>query len=170
MPVPRYEESATVSAPADSVFAYVDDFTRLSAHMSEPSWMMVGSRMSVELDSGQGRSIGSKIRMSGRLLGLALALEEVVIDRRPPRGKSWETTGTTQLIVIGNYRMGFEVTPWGAASQLRVFIDYSLPSRPPGSWLGRLLGRHYARWCVRRMISDAVRHFAAPVAQPSSIH
>lgn len=166
----RYEESAFIPAPADDVFAYVDDFARLSAHMTKRSWIMLGSSMNVELDAGQGSSIGSKIRMSGRLLGLPLALEEVVIDRHPPRNKSWMTTGAPNLIVIANYRMGFEVTSLGTEARLRVYIEYSLPPRPPGSWLGRMLGRSYARWCVRRMISDTVRHFAAPVTQAASMH
>jgi hypothetical protein len=56
--------------------------------------------------------------------------------------------------------MGFEIEPQGTGSTLRVFIDYALPEAPPVRWLGRLFSRHYARWCTRRMVSDAVTHFA----------
>jgi hypothetical protein len=161
----RYEASAMVQAPVERVFAHVDDPARLSAHMSESSWMMAGSRMRVETDAGRGQAIGSRIRLCGRILGFKLFVEELVVERRPPHGKSWETSGTPKLIVIGHYRMGFELTPQDGACRLRVFIDYSIPPGPPGSWLGRLLGSCYARWCVQRMISDAVRHFAAPAAE-----
>ena len=82
-------------------------------------------------------------------------------ERNPPLRKVWETIGTPRLLVIGHYRMGFELAPLSSGCRLRVFIDYSIP---PQSWLGRLLGNYYARWCVRRMVSDAARHFDAPAA------
>ena len=61
--------------------------------------------------------------------------------------------------------MGYEITPWGpAASQLRVFINYALPSRGLSRLLGWLLGRLYARWCTRRMVKDAIAQFHSPAA------
>jgi hypothetical protein len=42
-----------------------------------------------------------------------------------------------------------------------VFIDYAFPEQGLARWLGRLFGRYYARWCTRRMVADAVRHFAS---------
>ncbi|MCC6786704.1 MAG: hypothetical protein IT547_02605 [Hyphomonadaceae bacterium] len=55
--------------------------------------------------------------------------------------------------------MGFEITPPGELSSLRVFIEYAYPS----SWITCLLAfvfaRMYARWCVRRMANDAARRF-----------
>jgi hypothetical protein len=153
------EATALVHAPIDRVFAYLDDPRSLSAHMGESSTMMMGSRMAIETDDGQGRAIGSKIRMYGRMLGIDLSLEEVITEREPPSKKTWETVGTPRLMVIDHYRMGFELTPERDASRLRVFIDYGLPARVPGSWLGRLLGGFYARWCAKRMAEDAAKHF-----------
>jgi Polyketide cyclase / dehydrase and lipid transport len=157
------ERSAVVQSSADRVFAYVDDHTRLSSHMSQSSWKMGGGRMAIELDEGRGQRVGSRIRLTGRVLGMALAVEEMVTERTPPHCKVWETTGTPKLVVIGHYRMGFEVTPQGQASRLRVFIDYALPERAPARWLGRVLGRCYARWCTQQMVDDAVKHFALVV-------
>ena len=88
-------------------------------------------------------------------MGLPISLEEVVIERQPPRRKSWETVGQPHLLVIARYRMGFDVTPDGASSRVRVFIDYELPPTAPQSWLGRLFGGAYARWCITRMAEDA---------------
>jgi len=76
-----------------------------------------------------------------------------------------ETTGAPKLLAIGHYRMGFELSPQGNGSMLRVFIEYALPEMAPARWLGRLFGKRYARWCTQRMVDDAVRHFAAPVAR-----
>ena len=153
----HFDSSVVVDAPAEAVFSRLDDQRLLSAHMSQSSWMMAGSRMSLELDASEGRAVGAVIRMSGRVLGIELSLEEVVTERNPPRRKVWQTTGTPRLLVIGHYRMGFELTPRGRSCLLRVFIDYALPD----GWLGRLFGGIYARWCTRRMAGDALAHFRA---------
>ena len=118
--------------------------------------------MEVEFDAGRGRKLGSRIRMSGRVFGIELTLEEVVTERVPPRRKVWETQGVPRLLVIGHYRMGFEIAPHGENSMLQVFIEYALPEGVPGRWLGRLLGRYYAKWCTQRMLDDAMKHFAPP--------
>ena len=55
--------------------------------------------------------------------------------------------------------MGYEITPHGAGSGLRVFLDYALPDREVSRLLGKLLGRLYARWCTRRMLTNADSYF-----------
>lgn len=157
----RHERSAFIRAPVEAVFAYVDDPTRLSSHMNQSSWRMGGGRMAMALDAGQGQTVGSRIRLSGRVLGMELAVEEKVTERSPPYRKVWKTTGSPKLIVIGQYRMGFEVTPEGSGSRLDVFIDYALPERAPVRWLGYLFGGYYARWCTQQMVNDAVQYFAS---------
>ena len=155
----HFETTVEVSATADAVFSYLDDHGRLSAHMSRSSWMMAGSRMALQLDAAQGRAVGAKIRLSGRGLGILLSVEEIVTERIPPLRKVWETTGRPQLLVISPYRMGYEITPKGKASLLRVFIDYALLDGPFSGLLGGLFGNFYARWCTRRMADDAAKHF-----------
>jgi hypothetical protein len=103
--------------------------------------------------------VGARIRLSGRVLGIPLSVQEIVTERKPPLRKVWETTGRPQLLVIGSYRMGYEITPQAQASRLRVFIDYALPDEPISRWLGRLFGHFYARWCTQRMARDAAMHF-----------
>jgi len=156
----HYEASALVQALMDEVFTYVDDPTRLSSHMSKSSWMMGRGQMEIELDSGRGQNVGSRIRLAGKVFGLRLSLEEVVTERNPPHRKVWETTGTPKLLVIGHYRMGFEIGSQDIASLLRVYIDYSLPHGVLTRWLGYLFGPVYARWCTRRLVKDTVKHFA----------
>ncbi len=153
------ESSALANAPADRVFAYLDDPKALAAHMSESSMMMLGSRMSIDGDAEGGRVIGSKIRMHGSMMGISLSLEEAITERQVPHKKVWETIGTPDLKVMAHYRMGFELTPKGDSSLVRVFVDYSLPTKAPASWLGRLLGGVYARWCTKQMADDTARQF-----------
>lgn len=154
-----YEEEALLPAPPAAVFGFLDDHSQMASHMNRPSWMMAGGRMNVEMDEGLGKALGSHIRMRGSVLGIQLFLDEVVTEREPPRRKAWQTVGTPRLIIVGPYRMGFEIGPENGGSRLRLFIDYEWPESKRTRWLGRLLGRTYARWCVRRMIADVRAHF-----------
>jgi hypothetical protein len=158
----RYESRALVAAPAERVFAHLDDHARLSSHMSESSWMMGGGRMTIEFDEGRGRKLGSRIRLAGKVFGIDLSVEEVVTEHRPPYNKAWQTIGSPKLLVIGAYRMGFELLPRGGHSELCVFIDYELPDGAIARRLGRLFSGIYARWCTRRMAEDAVKYFVSP--------
>jgi hypothetical protein len=115
--------------------------------------------MRVEVDEGLGQRVGSRIRLAGRVLGFELSVEEVVTERSPPFRKVWETTGSPNLLVVGHYRMGFDLSPRGSESMLRVFIDYALPKGAPAQFLGPLFGRYYARWCTQQMVDDTVKHF-----------
>jgi hypothetical protein len=155
----HYECSASIACQADEVYAYLDDHARLSSHMSKSSWMTGGMRMEISFDSGRGQNIGSLIRLRGTVLGVDLLVEETVTERDPPRRKVWETIGTPKLLVIGQYRMGFELTPQVVGSLLRVYIDYALPERAPARWLGYIFGGYYAKWCTRKMVGDAAKHF-----------
>jgi hypothetical protein len=158
----HYDAEGVVERPADELFARLDDHAQLASHMRESSWRMLGSRMELAFDEAGGRAVGSHIRLMGRVLGIPLRVEEAVTERSPPERKVWETLGTPQLLVIGSYRMGFEIARvTERRSRLRVFIEYAQPERTPARWLGRLLGRAYARWCVERMLRDATAS-AAP--------
>lgn len=98
--------------------------------------------------------------MYGQILGINLDLDEVVTHRDPPRSKTWETVGNPNLIVIGEYQLGFDIRSVADRAELKVFIDYNLP-RGGSRWLGQLLGDVYAKWCVRQMLGGTKKHFAA---------
>jgi hypothetical protein len=117
----------------------------------EPSWTRVAVKQSART-----------FAWAAEFFGLVLSVEEIVIERVPPQRKVWETTGSPKLLVIGQYRMGFEITSQGNGSLLRVDIDYALPEDAPARSLGSLFGRFYARWCTRQMLADAAKHFAVP--------
>ena len=71
--------------------------------------------------------------------------------------KMGETLDEPKLFVIGRYHMGFDLAPEGHGTRLRVWIDYNLPSSGGQRWLGRLFGRLYADWCVRKMVQSAAK-------------
>lgn len=151
--------SVFVQGTVEQVFAYIDDHKRFSSHMGQPSWKMGGGNMEITMDADAGQRVGSRIRLAGRVLGMALWVDEIVVVREPPRQKVWETTGSPRLLVIGHYRMGFTVAPHGTGSQLRVFIDYDLPDSAPARLLGRLLGKYYADWCTGQLALDTKKNF-----------
>lgn len=153
----HHEEHTIISASAAELFAFIDDHKQFSSHMSKSSWMMGGGKMEVSVDVGRGRKVGSHIRMSGTAFGIKLSLDEVVTRYEPPLAKTWETVGIPRLLVIGRYGMGIEIKPQSNGSNLRVFIDYDLPTK--NTWLGKLFGGMYAKWCVQQMIKGASDHF-----------
>jgi len=176
--LPRLTEGAVVLIPGDRsevllpveperLFTHLDDHRRLSSHMEKPSLMTAGASMRIDTDAGHGQSVGSVIRMSGRVLGVRLGLEEVVTEHAPPQRKVWETVGEPTLLVIGAYRMGFSIEPFTGGSRLVVFIDYARPGRGLARLLGGLVGRYYAAWCTRRMAEDARAAFPGPIRGPA---
>jgi hypothetical protein len=161
-PLDRAEEATgRVAADPATVFAYIDLPERLSMHMERRSWRMAGSTMRIETDEGRGQAVGSRYRIVGRALGMRLEAECEVTQRTPPRWKSWETRGVPQLLVIGSYRMSAEIMPAQTGSRVVVHIDYALPDRGLPRWLGKLIGRSYAKWCVRQMVNDVAARFGA---------
>lgn len=162
---PRHHRSEVdVRAEAKVLFAHLDDHRRLAGHMEKPSLMMAGATMRVETDALKGQAVGSVIRITGRVLGVKLAVDEVVTERVLPLRKTWETLGEPQLLVIGAYRMGFTIAAQGNHSRLIVFIDYELPPRGFAHGLALVFGAAYAAWCTRRMANDAVAAFVSPAA------
>ena len=157
----QYSQAVLLHASPIEVFEFVDDFAKLSSHMATSSMMMMGSSMQMSLDEARGQAVGSRVRMTGRMMGLELFLEEIVRMREPPRRKEWETVGTPRLLVIGGYRLGFEIASAGKNAELRVFIGYNLPSSPAPRLLGHFFGAVYARWCVRQMVDGARAVFCA---------
>lgn len=158
-PLP-YRQRATgrVAATRTAVFAYLDDHARLVKHMDTPNWRMGWGRMSTTSDAAEGRAVGSRLCVSGRVFGVALAVEEVVEVREPPVRKVWATLGEPRLLVIGPYRMRFELKEIAQevpVTDLVVEIEYALPDRGGPRLLARLLAQPYATWCTTRMVDDA---------------
>jgi hypothetical protein len=154
----HYETRARLRTSVHTAFEYLDDFKKLSAHMEQPSAMMLGSQMQIVTDEGGGRAVGSRVRMSGRVMGFALSLEEVVTEREAPTRKAWQTVDA-RLLVIGQYRLGFDLTPLAGACELRVFIDYDWPAGVLARSAAAVFAKSYARWCTKRMVADATKHF-----------
>jgi hypothetical protein len=157
--IKHYEESVLIAASAEEVFAYADDHNNFSSHMNKSSWMMGGGKMETKIDEGKGQKAGSHIRMSGKVFGINLFLDEVVTQHESPFRKEWQTVGEVNLVVIDQYTLGFSIKSEKNNSRLKVFIDYELPKSLKTHWLGVIFGEMYAKWCVRQMVNGVKEHF-----------
>jgi hypothetical protein len=87
----HYEEQATVPAPADLLFDYLDDFEQLGAHMTRSSWMMAGSgRLLGALAGGAYARWCVRNMLQQALAHFESAADEVGLsaDFRQPSGKA----------------------------------------------------------------------------------
>lgn len=158
----RYSADYSGSLPVSDqeAFDFLDDQSNLSAHMDERSWMMLGSTMDIFMDAQRTREVGSEFGFKGSILGVPLFVREVVTLRRPPRSKRWKTVDEPVLWVIGAYEMYFEIRPETGGASLTVGIGYDRPLRGFPRLLSILFHRAYARWCTKKMVVDAQRHFS----------
>lgn len=151
-----------IDAPAERVFAYVDDIRNLARHMSERGSMpMMGSKLALVIDTPEPTGVGATYRYSGRMMGLTIDFSETVTCYVPGREKVWRTIGQPRLLIIDSYEMSVLVEPiTGTRSRLTIAIDYALPRA--GFWrvVGQLLAATYARWCLGSMIDGTVQDLA----------
>jgi hypothetical protein len=159
----HFSSVVNLNATAEEAFAFLDDPMKLSSHMGKSSWMMAGSKMEIKLDARNGRGVGAEIILEGKMLGIPLFVREFVTVSEAPIKKVWETSGLQKLIVMDQYRMGFELTPAGQMIRLRVFIDYILPNSGMGRFLGNIFGKAYAKWCTDEMANGAQKFFSRKI-------
>ena len=102
--------SVTIEAPAERVFAYVDDIRNLARHMSESRSMpMMGSKLKLEIMTPEPTGVGAVYRYSGRMMGLTIDFSETVTKYVAGREK-----------VIGSEML----TEFGASSKLNAEWEF----------------------------------------------
>lgn len=152
-------ETVEIQVPAQEVFAHIDDIRNVGWHMTERSSMaMMGSKLTLEVLSGQRTGLGATYRYSGKIMGLTLDFSESVTKYVPNREKVWRTIGEPRLLIMASYEMRLAVEPEPpSSSRLTISIAYELPRSQVWRFLGILLGGWYSRWCLRRMCRDTKR-------------
>ena len=92
--MPQLSQTVSVDASSERVFAYVDDIRNLARHMSESRSMpMVGSKLTLEIETAKPTGIGATYRYTGQMLGLVLDFSETVTTYTAGREKIWRTIG-----------------------------------------------------------------------------
>lgn len=150
----------TINAPVETAFNYLDDLSKTGMHMSENSAMMMGGKLKLEHLPGPEKGTGAKYRWSGKMMGLPLDFTVEVTKWIKNQEKTWETTGTPKMIILGWYRMNLKTEPAGAGgTRASLGIEYTPPEGLFYRFLSAILAPFYARWCVSRMLADAKRAF-----------
>jgi uncharacterized membrane protein len=152
-------ETVDIQAPAEGVFAYVDDVRHVGWHMTERSSIaMMGSRLELEILSEQPTGLGATYRYFGTMMGLSINFAKSVTRYIPTREKIWRTIGEPRLVIISSYEMRLAVEPLStSSSRLTISITYELPRSGFGRIVGLMLARTYSRWCLQQMCRDARR-------------
>lgn len=145
----HYTESTFIQAQPEEVFKYVDDHEKYYSHVMKFS-KMLGGQMALEMDEKQGQAVGSHIHLAGQVFGKSLELKEVIVERTPPHTKIWETVGTPQFLIVGQYRYRLQIEPQNAGSKLTITFDSDPPIRS-GS-VRRMLSDFYSKQCAREMV------------------
>lgn len=154
----HYEESIFIPAPVQAVFDYADNHANYYSHVIKFA-RIAGGRMDLQMDERNGQSVGSHIRLSGKVLGKSLSLEEVVTRREPPHTKTWETVGIPNFLIVGQYQYNVQIEPQANGSRLSVSFDFSPPQA--SGWLRLWFSRVYSRLCAREMVKVARDYFYA---------
>jgi hypothetical protein len=106
------------------------------------------------------------LRRGGQLPGLPLRVDEIIDTYEPGRKKSWRSVGVPRLLVLGRYRMGFEVCPRADETDVLVYVEWD----PLPGWRGALLrgaARRYAAWFVDSAVRGAQGAFTLPAVHSS---
>lgn len=152
----HYKESVFIPASAGDVFNYIDDHSNYYSHVIKFA-KLLGGRMQLHFDESHGKSVGSHIRLSGKVFGKSLSLEEVVTKREPPHIKTWETVGAPDFLVVGKYQYNVGIEPQDKGCVLSVSFNFSPPEK--SGLVRRSLSNFYARICAREMVTVTHGYF-----------
>jgi hypothetical protein len=86
---------------------------------------------------------------------MPIDFSETVVKYVKNKERIWRTIGEPKIIIIGDYEMGFRLTPSHDGTRLKIYISYDLPKPLFGKILGWLLSGWYSKWCLNNMATDA---------------
>jgi len=137
------------------VFNAIDDLGVTGTHMTQSSAMMMGSKLNLEFLTEHRTGPGSTYRWSGKMMGMPMDFTVKVTKWVADDEKTWETIGTTRLIIYSWYRMHLKVIPLSNGTQAELSITYERPDGLLNRIISWLFANMYCRWCLRKMLGDA---------------
>jgi len=118
-----WKNSILIHAPANEVFAYVDE------PMNLPVWLP----SIVEVRDVIGIGAGQQFEWTAKMAGLLLRGQTTVIEHVPDK------CGVHQTIGMVHSTFGYSVEPQGEGTALSIEIDYSIPIPVIGRLAERVL-------------------------------
>lgn len=155
--IKQYERTVIIHAKPDELFSFMDNIENTGMHMTENNAQMMGGKLTIDWLSKHKTGLGAKYRWTGKVLGMKLDFTSEVSKWVEGKEKVWGTIGDPKLIVLSWFEMYLYLTPLpDGTTQTQLGIYYT---KPKASLLGFLLGRSYAKWCVKSMLKDTQKHF-----------
>lgn len=146
-----------IAADPDSVFSFMDDIANTGMHMTKSNAPMMGSKLAVHWLTEYKIGLGSKYNWTGKVIGMKMDFTVEVTKWEKGKEKVWGTIGEAKMIVLDWYSMHLVLVPLtDGKTRAELEIYYT---KPKGSFLGFLLARRYAVWCVKSMLKDTRKHF-----------
>lgn len=150
--MPTLEEKVEIAVAAESIFARLADAER------GPEWTpsLVRVERTSDVESGPGLETRITLKMAGReTKGTGRCLEwepprRLVLDSQLDGGISATTT--------------FELAANGSGTDVRARLDYTLPSKGLGRFLGGLVGEPMARRDLRQALANLKAQLEAEAA------
>lgn len=150
------ERIIIIKAKPQEVFDFMDDINNTGMHMTKNNSQMMGSKLNLEWLTEHKTGLHTKYKWTGKVAGMKMNFTVIVTEWENGKSKTWETTGTTKMIVISWYRMYLEIRPNAdGTTTVKLGILYTIKKNP----LGFCLGRRYSMWCVKSMLDDTQKHF-----------
>ena len=142
-------------ASPETVFKTIDDLGVTGMHMTKSSMMMMGSKLHLEFLTENHIGLGSKYRWTGKMMGLKMDFTVEVTKWIKSIEKTWETIGSTRLIIYSWFRMHLLVAPAVDCATAELSISYKKPKGFFKKILSFLFADLYCKWCLRKMLGDA---------------
>lgn len=146
--------TATYPAPPEIVFPYLDDLGVTGTHMTQSSWMMLGSKLDLEFLTKNHTGLGTRYRWTGKMMGMSMDFTVEVTKWQAGVEKVWETLGKPQLILYSWYRMELQLKKAGEGTSASLSISYEKPEGLFYGLLSFLFADWYCNWCLKHMLED----------------
>jgi predicted ATPase len=149
------KRTKTYQAPAEKVFKQLDDLSVTGMHMTNPSAMMMGSKLHLAYLTQQHTGLGSSYRWTGTMMGMKMDFTVEVTKWTEGVEKVWETIGESKMIIYSWYRMHLLVHPAGNTSVAELSITYEKPKGWFAKIVSYLFADLYCNWCLKNMLTDS---------------
>ena len=154
--VKYYEREIIINGQPEDVFAFMDDIKNTGKHMTESSGAMAGSKLKIEWLSPNTTGLGTKYRLTGKVVGMKMDFTVEVSKWITGKEKVWGTVGEAKMIVIDSFEMHLTIVKEDkGTSKVRLSINYTKHR----GVMGFLFGKWYSKWCVKSMLKDTKKHF-----------
>lgn len=148
------KRTETYSATPEKVFQCLDDLGVTGMHMTKSSMAMMGSKLVLNFLTEDKKGLGTKYRWTGKMMWMNMDFTVIVTKWVDGKEKTWETVGTSKMIIYSWYRMHFDLKNVHDGTVAELSITYEKPTGLFAKLISWLFADLYCRWCLKSMLDD----------------